>query len=178
MTTRREFLGGVGVVAALAVTSAPALAALASDVPPAVKPLPAWDVGSGEWDWRVIFAETKEEAQRIWFADAHGFDADEPCECGCGAAAAHCEVHGEGLPEARRAKHWDNPNNDEPMNDDLFRAGWWSHCDRCGNEVHRDDGESDVVNHKVVCHDCMTDDELKVVCPDHYRFDPDDDLTS
>jgi len=173
MTTRREFLGGIGAAAALAVTGVPTVAV--SDSAPAIKPLPAWDVGSSEFDWRVIFAETKEEAQKIWYADAHGHDADDPCACGCGAADAYCEKYGEGLPEARRAKHWDNPDNEEPFTEDLYRAGWSTHCDRCANEINREDGESDVIDHKCVCHDCMTDDELRAVYPDHRRFDVDDE---
>ena len=175
MTTRREFLGGVGAAAVLAATGAPAIAAPIAEAT-AIVPLPAWEVGSGEWDWRVIFAETKEAAQKIWYSDENGCGPDEPCECGCGATAAYCEKFGEGLPEARRAKHFDNPHNEEPTSDELYLAGWSTHCDRCGNEINHEDGESDVVDHKCICHDCMTDDELRKVCPDHYRFDTDDNV--
>lgn len=173
MTTRRDFLGGVGAAAAVAVVGVPAI--IAEPAQAVIKPLPAWDVGSGDWDWRVIFAETKEEAQRIWYADAHGSEADEPCECGCGARSYLCEKFGEGLPEARRAPHWDNPDNEEPFTADLYKAGWSTHCWRCANEINREDGESDVIDDKCVCYDCMTDEELRAVSPDHSRFDVDDD---
>lgn len=175
MTTRRDFLSGAGAGVALAVVGAPV--GIAAALPPAAKPLPAWEVGSGEWDWRVIFAETKEEAQRLWYVDAYGYEPSEPCDCGCGTVNAKCEKYCEGLPEVRRTPHWDNPYNEEPFSEDLFRAGWSTHCDRCGNEINMSDGECDVVDHKCVCHDCMTDDELRVVSPDHRRFDPDDEET-
>lgn len=171
MTTRRAFLCGIGAAAALAVSGAPVVTETEQSVPSPAKSLPAWDVGSGDFDWRVIFAETREEAQRIWYEDMYGDSPEEPCDCGCGAATAYCEEFGEGLPEARRAPHWDNPQNDEPSTEELFLAGWSTHCDRCGNEINQEDGECDVVDHKCVCHDCMTDDELRAVNPDHYRFD-------
>lgn len=75
MATRRDFLGGVGAVAALAATGIPAIAAPTVEAVPVV-PLPAWEVGSGEWDF---FAETQKEAQSIWYVDAHGHEPDEPC---------------------------------------------------------------------------------------------------
>ena len=177
MTTRREVLTGVGAAAALAVIGAPAVASV-GQVAPAIKPLPAWDVGAGEMDWQVVFAETQDEAKRIWYADKHGYEADDPCECGCGAASFKCERFGEGLPEARRAPHWDNPDNAEPTISEMYLAGWTTCCDRCGNEYNRDDCESDVLDDKIVCHDCMTDDELRTAQPEHRRFDNDDEILS
>lgn len=179
MTTRREFLGGVGAAVVVAVAGVPAI--IAEPERAVIKPLPAWDVGSGDMHWRVIFAETSEEAKRIWYADTHGCEADDACDCGCGAMSFACEKYGEGLPEARRARHWDNPDNAEPTTPEMYRAGWRTCCDRCGYEQSVDDSESDVLPHSdskrediVVCHDCMTDDELRLVCPDHSRFDDDE----
>jgi hypothetical protein len=152
-----------------------ALASVVEATPVAIKPLPAWDVGSADMDWRVIFAETEEAAQRIWYEDKHGEPADSLCDCGCGEQHSSCLKFGEGLPEARRAPHWDNPENAEPSIDELYQAGWISHCNRCGNEVDNGDGDSDIIDHTVLCHDCMTDDELRTVAPDHWRFDDEDD---
>lgn len=172
--SRRGFISGATGLAAVAIAGLPTSAPASST--PAVRMLPAWDVGSGEMDWRVIFAETAEDAKKIWYEDYHGENPDEPCSCGCGELQPYCTEHGEGLPEARRAPHWDNPENAEPSWIDCYNAGWTTLCDRCGNEVNREDGDSDVMAGSVVCHECMTDDELRSVRPDHRRFDADDDV--
>lgn len=99
----------------------------------------AWAVGtSGEFNWHRVFAETREEAYRIWLED--GDDETEISE----AILDESTV---------RVEEWDYI--EKLQRSDWIRAHMGAHCSRCDEETYADSGAR-IIGDDVVCEECVT----------------------
>jgi len=172
--TRRKTLQFFCAAVAVAAVPAAVVAAAPEIVPEVVKRPPAWAVGTPDgWDWDVIYAETEEQAKKIWLEEKVGYS-----ECGCSEIDQskyqwyreryhqdmQCEVCDNSGIEASRQPTWDD--QDVKTGDhNWFAVGFGTHCGRCGSETYRDDG-GHIVEGEVVCGECMELADWDIVDPD------------
>lgn len=140
MTTRRDILKGAGSLAAAAVAGIPALAEGAPIAVVAIQaelPKVAWGVGILDYGSEIIFAETSEDAARI-FASQQGYERCEDGEragehCGnddCDDCRHHASI------ETERHKSMDRfcGRSHEITNIDYHRIGWCVPCQECNDQ--------------------------------------------
>lgn len=164
MMTRRFLLAAAAVTAG-ALALPPTFAAEAAALPhplPSPPPMPAWCVGTPDaFDWRVIRAQTRDEAVLLWRQDESGM-----ASCGCSPdEERECEFCGTADTEAVRTPSIDTIA--EPTRGDWIRAGLGAYCARCDNETFAECGGHGVGD-DAVCEDCMTPEDWQIADPERY----------
>lgn len=169
MTTRRDIIKSVlAGAASMAMPSAGAIANFAPPLEATTPKLVGWSVGSeGSMNWYPIFAETEEAAIAEW-VDIAGVCSD--CPRSTPGSTDVCECYPDITADRSRAFD-EYATTCEPVPDVAkHRAGWCNiDCSRCGHTsdetVSYDVAED--VDGQVVCHDCMTIADWRIVDPSH-----------
>ena len=145
VVSRRQLMAGAA-SAALAAR----IPIVADAQPIAIATERMWAVGTpGGMDWEAIRAFTAQDAKAFWLEE-NGF------EC-VGDEMEHFDL------AVDRVKAWDDLGEDvKPA--DWIRAGYGHICSRCGYESFPQDG-AQVVNDKVVCEDCITIEDWRIIDP-------------
>lgn len=156
-------------------TSALVVAAMPMTALQAVAPpLPAWAVGvPDEWNWDAFHAATEHEARLQW---VEGW-CDPTCEQGGDAGREGCDCEScerYFSAEVMRRPMWDGKDV-RPGSVEWFNADCGANCDRCGYETSRDEC-GQVVAGKIVCSDCLTIEDWRLIDPEYAAELEDEEL--